>query len=338
MKTTAKTIIVFSILSLVFFGCKKEIEPNPVENEPQNEIELCQFINVENLNQALPVINEYLKKQSNNLNDEQKLQGLVTWLKSHSCIIDASVVCISCIYTLPVQSEIIISFMDNETKKELILDISMTNPLKVVNYHENIVEVDCDCKEELFYYAFSDKIFLDKAFLNNFLLVGYDYRTQDEEIVNYINQTGLFLPVNTDDCINFSYEDKHNLLFVNTKVKHYTCSQLKEIIQMLEQSRFVAFASLTFEGYFWGGGEIQSNIMSYADEFIVKLNNGYELSDLQTLVQETNTRIIEQTQLFILLRADKNSKGNSLQMANYFYETGIFHYAHPNFLYGKVNR
>jgi len=49
-------------------------------------------------------------------------------------------------------------------------------------------------------------------------------------------------------------------------------------------------------------------------------------------MQETNTRMKQESYERYIIIADKNSKGNALQMSNYFYETGKFLYAHPNFL------
>jgi hypothetical protein len=62
--------------------------------------------------------------------DEQNLQTFAKWLKSSSCIIDATVICVSCIKTLPAQSEISFSFQERETTKVVTLDISMSKPLE----------------------------------------------------------------------------------------------------------------------------------------------------------------------------------------------------------------
>ena len=104
----------------------------------------CEFVNEENIDETIPIINEFLENLSNSLDEEQKLQELVTWFKSHSCITDARILHISGIETLPPQSEILISFKENGVTKELILDISMGEPLKAIRYHECYSQSYCD--------------------------------------------------------------------------------------------------------------------------------------------------------------------------------------------------
>ena len=104
-------------------GCDKEGQVTDSEK-------LCSHLNIENINKTIPIINDYLASLKSNLNDKEKLQSLTEWLKSSSCIIDANILCVSCIYTLPAQSEISFSFKEGEVTKVVTLDISMSNPLK----------------------------------------------------------------------------------------------------------------------------------------------------------------------------------------------------------------
>jgi hypothetical protein len=98
--------------------------------------EFCPAVNMDNIYKTIPVINEFLETLPDDLNDTKKLQALTTWLKSHSCIIDATILCVSCIETLPEQSEIIVSFVEEGRTEKLILDVSMSSPLKATRYHE----------------------------------------------------------------------------------------------------------------------------------------------------------------------------------------------------------
>jgi hypothetical protein len=93
---------------------------------------LCPYLNIEHINKTLPIINDYLASLKSDLNDEQKLQSLTKWLKSNSCIIDAKILCVSCIETLPEQSEVSFSFQEGEITIVVTLDISMSNPLKAI--------------------------------------------------------------------------------------------------------------------------------------------------------------------------------------------------------------
>ena len=139
MSTTHKTMIIrkfkfvriLLIPLLVFFGCEKE------KNDEVNKEELCLYFNSENLDKTTPIINNYLSELADNLGNEQKLQALTEWLKSHTCINDASILCVSCIYTLLEQSEISISFEEDGETKKIILDILMSNPLRAIGYHEH---------------------------------------------------------------------------------------------------------------------------------------------------------------------------------------------------------
>ena len=203
----------------------------------------------------------------------------------------------------------------------------------------------CDCADELFYYFYDGynfkKIFLDEYFLNDLLVVGIESQVRDEEMVDFINQTGLFKPVDASNIIlaGPSEDDYVHLIFVNT-MKPETCTQLKEIIQILEKSSTVAFANLAFDIALYGD-QIVMNIMTFTNEFLVKLKNSDDLSVLNATISETNTQIIRQSNVdpeVFIISADKNSMGNALQMANYFHETGNFVYAEPNKLYAKINR
>jgi len=107
----------------MFSGCDKAVQVTDSEK-------LCSYLNIENINKAIPIINDYLAEQKSNLNDEQKMQALAEWLKSCPCVIDATILCVSCIYTLPAQSEISFSFKEGEVTKVVTLDILMSTPLK----------------------------------------------------------------------------------------------------------------------------------------------------------------------------------------------------------------
>ena len=120
-------VVILLLLGLV--GCDKE-KKQVTDNE-----KLCLYLNSENIDETIPIINEFLADlpSSNSFSeDEQNLQALTEWLKSSSCVIDATILCVSGIYTDPAQSEVSFSFKENDVIKRVVLDILMTNPLKVV--------------------------------------------------------------------------------------------------------------------------------------------------------------------------------------------------------------
>jgi len=286
---------------------------------------------------TMAIINEFLTNLSHELDDEQQLNELVEWLKSKVCIIDAAVLCQSCVETDPPISVMLISFEENGIMKKFILDVSMTKPLNAVAYSEceEFVE-QSNCKDELFYYSRDEKRFID--FRNDYLLIGYLQHVEDEKMINIINQTGIFKPVIIDHIRHASNEE-YSLMLVNTK-EQKSCSQLKEIIFLLEKATNVAFVNLVFEGLFCLGFDCRE-LTALTDEFLVMVRDRNNLSDLYAIVQETNTRIKYQNEFmphWFCISADKNSKGNALQMANYFYETGMFVATEPNFRHGLIRK
>ena len=229
---------------------------------------------------------------------------------------------------------------NNNLKLITFLLILVGSFLSCEKKEEEPQKFGCDCADELYYYYFDEKIFLNDRFLNDWLLVGFESQVQDVEIVNFINQTGLFKSLDINKIVHHAQSEvDYNMVFVNTKTLK-TCSQLKEIIKTLEKSSIVAFANLTFESTAWFGG-VNMDIMTYTNEVVVLLKNLDDLPDLHTIMLETNTRIKSQSEFVpeqFYITTDKNSNGDALQMANYFEETGKFEWSSPNFLDAKVNR
>ncbi|MCL2511029.1 MAG: hypothetical protein FWF09_03150 [Bacteroidales bacterium] len=125
------TVILCAVMVGLFFavGCKKDDDKKG--SEP-NEV-FCSYLNMENIDKTIPFIDDYLASlpSSNSFaEDEQNLQALTKWLKSSSCVIDATILCVSCIETLPEQSEVSFSFKEGEVTNVVTLDIVMSTPLK----------------------------------------------------------------------------------------------------------------------------------------------------------------------------------------------------------------
>jgi hypothetical protein len=124
-------VMLCMVLMGLFFavGCKKD----DGKKDTKSQEELCLYLNSENIDKTLPIINEFLADLPNSNSfseDEQNLQALAEWLKSSPCVIDATVLCVSCILTDPAQSEVSFSFQEGEITKIVTLDISMSKPLK----------------------------------------------------------------------------------------------------------------------------------------------------------------------------------------------------------------
>ncbi len=123
--------------------------------------------------------------------------------------------------------------------------------------------------------------------------------------------------------------ERQNNVAVIDIVPTKSASDVKAALANLNRNKDVIIANP-----FIVSGE-DSILQGITDHFIVKLKSPADFSFLQELATETNTQIIKQNDfepsVYILI-ADKNSKGNALEMANYFHETRRFEFAEPSFL------
>jgi hypothetical protein len=78
------------------------------------------------------------------------------------------------------------------------------------------------------------------------------------------------------------------------------------------------------------------DLLGLTNEFVVQPKVGLPGSAMESLLYATRTRLIRTGPFYLVLSADKNSVGNSLEMAQLFYETGYFEFSHPNFLMNPV--
>ncbi len=82
--------------------------------------------------------------------------------------------------------------------------------------------------------------------------------------------------------------------------------------------------------------ETEGSLMSITDEFTVLLKPETSYSELQALAQRYDCRIGEENEFVdnqYMLYASKASGYNSLRLANIFYETRLFEFAEPNFIW-----
>ena len=211
--------------------------------------------------------------------------------------------------------------MKTQILKQAAIALILTG--SVTSCAKEYEELGCDCRDELYYYASNEKVFLLDyySFNDNGLLVGFEPQVKDTEISRCLHETGSFQKVKKSNITRhdpkFGYE--YDYLYVSTKKKH-TCAQLKEIIRTLEKEPIVSFAHLSF-------CKPNNDPVHISYCFYVEVKDKNDLADLYAIVQETNTRIKEQYQWapeWFTLVADKNSKGNAMKVANYFFETGKF--------------
>jgi len=196
---------------------------------------------------------------------------------------------------------------------------------------------NCECMDELFYYEIGDnetlKFILGDLLLNERLLIGFDEKANDAEIVNYVNQTGFFKTVNEGDIdyLTIPYIGIDDCIMFVVLKEPTSCTSLKEIIQTLEKTPIVSYANLVFKGEkFTDKQDVASDgyvrVGSFTSRFYVKVKDANDLSDLYALAQETNTNILGNVgdPQWYMLKIEEKSKGNAMQMGNYFHEIGKF--------------
>jgi subtilisin family serine protease len=118
-------------------------------------------------------------------------------------------------------------------------------------------------------------------------------------------------------------------LSVNSTV--IDAATLKTVLTTLEANAKVIVANPYIV---WKGAKTDEGQLGITEEFYVKLKPTTTVEELKALVAVTNTSIKAQypydAYTYILI-ADKNARGNSLEMANQFYQSSKFQYAAVDF-------
>ena len=187
------------------------------------------------------------------------------------------------------------------------------------------------CRQEHFYYTFDEKYYIDSLLSNDYLLIGFEKTYTDEIINEFLDNQIYFNNENTNERLDSNYK-----LILRKFKTPKKCTAIDEIIEELQTNEIVSFAAHIYYGGFCIGFNC-SEIMSYSNEFLVKLNDTSDTNKLNQLVTSTNSWIGKESKLYTLIRVDKNSQGNALQLANYFYETGLFYFTQPNFHYFDID-
>ena len=190
------------------------------------------------------------------------------------------------------------------------------------------------CEQGHFYYTFDEKYYIDSLMQNDYLLIGFEKSFLNEQINDFLNEQTDFKSIDLVE-LHIRIDGDYKLVIRKFKTSK-SCIEIGKIIQKLHEREIVAFAAYTYEGGICIGFDC-TELMSYSNEFLVKLNDSADTNKLNNLVNKTDAWIEKVSNSFIVIGVDKNSLGNALQMANYFYETGLFYYAHPNFHYFDLN-
>lgn len=166
---------------------------------------------------------------------------------------------------------------------------------------------------------------------DNYILVAFDTTYSVADIRKFISAVSDF-----DQTYRYTlYDTKIAALKFN---KPKTCEEITGLIANLEKNPIVEFAHYTMTS-----NDCQSMYMtpmgnlcvySYCNLFNVEVFDENELTSLHKMIAETNTELVEQNAFmpnWFTLKATKNSKGDGLHMANYFYESKLFVTAEPDY-------
>tara|TARA_B110000902_G_scaffold217889_1_gene251409 strand:- start:179 stop:859 length:681 start_codon:yes stop_codon:yes gene_type:complete len=217
--------------------------------------------------------------------------------------------------------------------KNLILSI-MTVTFLFTNCSKNdevTTQGSCDFIDFKYYNGTKDNL---GELQNNYILVGIDTTYSDSQIQSFISTVNQ-LDQNYIYTIHTSAQYKFKEIPLRLKSSN-TCEEIIQIISELKQNTIVSNAHYTMKTNSCQNliGEEIGNlcINSYGSNFYVKVFDENDMTDLNQKISETNTKLVEQNEFmpkWFELRATKNSDGDALKMANYFYETGLFEHSEP---------
>jgi hypothetical protein len=128
-RKTMLTTLVIVLTSLMLWNCTKD------ETACRDEQAFCRLIDKEDFDGTGPIIGAYLAGLRTDETDTQ-LEKLADWLACQSCVAQVTILCNSCIYTLPPQSELQVDFVSKGKHITKILDILMGDPLTYRGHHD----------------------------------------------------------------------------------------------------------------------------------------------------------------------------------------------------------
>jgi hypothetical protein len=86
MKSFFKNITFLLLLAIGTFGCEKELEI-----ETNEDIGFCSYLKIEEVSNAIPIINDFLADLPQGISKEETFVSLETWLNSFPCHVDAKI-------------------------------------------------------------------------------------------------------------------------------------------------------------------------------------------------------------------------------------------------------
>jgi hypothetical protein len=168
----------------------------------------------------------------------------------------------------------------------------------------------------------------------DYITVGIDTINKDDKIRSFIKQKDYLDQDYKFDIIRDKYS---KYIDIALKLKQTSnCNEIAWILNDIKQNSIIEFANFTIktddcDNYiFEKMGELC--VRYYGNFFYVSVKDTSNISDLKKIILETDTKFGNYllSNLY-LVYTNKNSKGDAIKMANYFYESGLFEYTEVGF-------
>jgi hypothetical protein len=128
MRTGIYNVFGILLICLTLAGCERE-------RPGCDEERFCELTEEKKFEELRPLINNYLSTldygPDAEAKEEENIQKLEEWLECKSCIGRVKIECVSCIMTLPAQSELVIHFKAGGKTIKKVMDVRMAVPMTV---------------------------------------------------------------------------------------------------------------------------------------------------------------------------------------------------------------
>ena len=175
------------------------------------------------------------------------------------------------------------------------------------------------CKSR-YYYNDSEKIIITE--IPDQACISF-YDTLSKEIINQILEQYQGIHV-----LSILSNSNHAIVSVDSE----NCNETNKLFNAVKNDSRISNCNkllISEKGYMLG----------ISDVFVCKLKSSTSLSEMTELITNNHTEILESNTSgnHFIIRADKNSNGDALDMANKFFESGFFEYAEPEFIVNYGN-
>jgi len=210
-------------------------------------------------------------------------------------------------------------------------------PLTVfcIGCNDNDDELICNYVDFKYY---NDSMNFIGELSRDYILIACDTTYDYTDIQDFISKKDYFDP----DYI-YSPHSSGNYKFTQIPLKFnesQTCEEMTNIIVDLEANDIVAYTHYAIQADDCSGfipepplGNLCVN--SYSSLFYIKVFEENDLTDLNNMITQTNTELVGPNIFmpqWFTVRATKDSEGDALHMANYFYESGLFEASEPDII------